>query len=140
MTKREFIETAMKFEGATEEFKAKGEEMLKGLDKRNTKPTKAQIANEGIKGEIAEVLAGKELTAKEIADAVGQTTNKVAALLRQMPVEKVAGEKAKDAPKYRIAEQSKCCSPYPMGQGVDKGQQLNGKSFDDNNKGFVTRL
>lgn len=104
MTKREFIEMAIGFEGATEEFKAKGLEMLKGLDKRNTKPTKAQIANEGIKDEIAEVLAGKELTAKEIADAVGQTTNKVAALLRQMPVEKVAGEKAKDAPKYRIAE------------------------------------
>lgn len=104
MTKREFIEMAMEFEGATEEFKAKGAEMLKGLEKRNTKPTKAQIANEGIKDEIAEVLEGKAMTAKEIADAIGQSTNKVASLLRQMPVEKVAGEKAKDAPKYRIAE------------------------------------
>lgn len=104
MTKREFIEMAIEFEGATEEFKAKGLEMLKGLEKRNTKPTKAQIANEGIKDEIAEVLEGKEMTAKEIAEAIGQSTNKVASLLRQMPVEKVAGEKAKDAPKYRMAE------------------------------------
>ena len=104
MTKREFIEMAIEFEGATEEFKAKGLEMLKGLEKRNTKPTKAQIANEGIKDEIAEVLEGKAMTAKEIADAIGQSTNKVASLLRQMPVEKIAGEKAKDAPKYRIAE------------------------------------
>lgn len=104
MTKREFIEMAIEFEGATEEFKAKGLEMLKGLEKHNTKPTKAQIANEGIKDEIAEVLEGKAMTAKEIAEAIGQTTNKVASLLRQMPVEKIAGEKAKDAPKYRIAE------------------------------------
>lgn len=104
MTKREFIEMAIEFEGATEEFKAKGLEMLKGLEKHNTKPTKTQIANEGIKDEIAEVLEGKAMTAKEIADAIGQSTNKVAALLKQIEgVVKTEG-KGKNPATYTFAE------------------------------------
>lgn len=85
MTKREFIEMAMKFDGATDEFKEKGAEMLASLDKKSTKPTKNQLANEGIKAEIEAFIKdnpGKRIG--EIAEGVGQTPNKVNALVRQL--------------------------------------------------------
>ena len=85
MTKREFIEMAMELEGATEEMKAKGKEMLEALAKKSTKPTKAQVENEGIKAEIEAYIKenpGKRIG--EIAVGVGQTPNKVNALVRQL--------------------------------------------------------
>ena len=85
MTKREFIEMAMSLEGATDEMKEKGAEMLKALDKKSTKPTKTQVANEGIKAEIeAYIKANPGKRVGEIAEAVGQTASKVNALVKQL--------------------------------------------------------
>lgn len=104
MTKREFLVAVKELEGCTDEMKAVADKMIAGLDKKSSKPTKAQLENEAIKDKIAEYLDDEPKTAREIAEAVGITTNKAAALLRQMAeVEKVPGEKTKDAPKYKRA-------------------------------------
>ena len=104
MTKREVLTKAVAMDGFTEEEKEVLKKMIAGLDKKSSKPTKAQIANEGIKAQIIEVLGEEPKTAREIADAIGETTNKVAALLRQIDgVEKIPGAKTKDAPKYKKA-------------------------------------
>lgn len=68
----------------TERKNAKGA----GADR---KPTKAQIANEGIKAQIAEVLreAGKPMSVSEITKQIGvESTNKTTALVSQMLVER----------------------------------------------------
>lgn len=102
MTKREFLVAVKELEGCTDEMKAVADKMIAGLDKKSSKPTKAQIANEEVKAKILEVLGEESKTAREIAEAIGETTNKVAALLRQIDgVEKIPGEKSKDAPKYK---------------------------------------
>lgn len=104
MTKREFLVAVKELEGCTDEMKAVADKMIAGLDKKSSKPTKAQLANEGVKTQILEVLGDEPKTAREIAEAIGETTNKVAALLRQIDgVEKIPGEKSKDAPKYKKA-------------------------------------
>lgn len=105
MTKREFLVAVKELEGCTDEMKAVADKMIAGLDKKSSKPTKTQIANDAIKAKILEVLGEEPKTAREIAEAIDETTNKVAALLRQIDgVEKIYGEKSKDAPKYRKAE------------------------------------
>lgn len=105
MTKREVFTKAMEMftEGSEErEVMAKA---IAQLDKKSSKPTKAQIENEGYKAQIAEYLGTEPQTARQIAEGVGLSTNKVAALLRAMDgIEKIPGEKSKDAPKYRKAE------------------------------------
>ena len=105
MTRREVFTKAMEMFGeGSEEL----EVMAKAIaqhDKKSSKPTKAQIENEGYKAQIAEYLGEEPQTARQIAEGVGLTTNKVAALLRAMDgIEKIPGEKSKDAPKYRKAE------------------------------------
>ena len=81
--------------------KASYEKRNASKSKGERKPTKKQIENEGIKAEIAEVLGDEPKTARQIADEVGYTVNKVAALLKQIEgVEKIPGEKTKDAPRY----------------------------------------
>ena len=105
MTKREAFTKAMEMfpEGSEErEIMTKA---IAQLDKKSSKLTKAQIENEGYKGQIAEYLDTEPQTARQIAEGVGLSTNKVAALLRAMDgIEKIPGEKSKDAPKYRKAE------------------------------------
>ena len=105
ITKREVITKAIATEGIfTEEEIAVFEKMIEQLDKKSSKPTKAQKENEEIKAQIIEFVDETPKTAKEIADGVGISTNKAAALLRQIEgIEKVPGEKAKDAPKYKRA-------------------------------------
>lgn len=105
ITKREVITKAIATEGIfTEEEIAVFKKMIEQLDKKSSKPTKAQKENEEIKAQIAEFVDDTPRTAKEIADGVGISTNKAAALLRQIEgIEKVPGEKAKDAPKYKRA-------------------------------------
>ena len=105
MTKREVLTKAVGMDGFTVEEKEVLTKMIAGLDKRSSKPTKAQVANEAVKAEIREVLSAEPKTAKEIAEAVGESTNKVAALLKQIEgVEKVKGEKSKDSARYKIAD------------------------------------
>ena len=87
MTKREFLETVMGL-GHPEvaEFAAKElEKMDRALEKRRSKPTKAQIANAPIIQQIvSEILEGKELkTASEIAKILDISVQKASAVLRQ---------------------------------------------------------
>ena len=104
MTKREFYVAVKELEGCTPEMKEVADKCLAQLDKKSSKPTKAQIENEGYKAQIAEYLGDEPQTAKEIAEGVGLSTNKVAALLRAMDgIEKIPGAKSKDAPKYKRA-------------------------------------
>lgn len=105
ITKREVITKAIATEGIfTEEEIAVFKKMIEQLDKKSSKPTKAQKENEEIKAQIAEFVDETPKTAKEIADGVGISTNKAAALLRQIEgIEKVPGEKSKDAPRYKRA-------------------------------------
>jgi hypothetical protein len=105
MTKREFYVAVKELEGCTDEMREVADKCLAQLDKKSSKPTKAQLENEGYKAQIVEYLGTEPQTAREIAEGVGLSTNKVAALLRAIEgIEKIPGEKSKDAPKYRKAE------------------------------------
>lgn len=107
ITKREVITKAIATEGIfTDEEIAVFEKMIEQLDKKSSKPTKAQKENEVFKAQIAEFMVGKEpMTASAIASNVGLSTNKVASLLRAMEnVEKIPGKKSKDSPTYRLGE------------------------------------
>lgn len=105
MTKREFLNKVMELDGCSDEMRAVAENMIAQLDKKSSKPTKAQLENEDIKAQIAEYLGTEPQTAREIAEGVGISTNKAAALLRAMDgIEKIPGAKKKDAPRYRKAE------------------------------------
>jgi hypothetical protein len=105
MTKRDVFTKAMEMFAEGSEEREVMEKAIAQLDKRSSKPTKAQLENEKIKAEIAEYLGTEPQTAREIAEGVGISTNKAAALLRAMDgIEKIPGAKSKDAPKYRKAE------------------------------------
>lgn len=105
MTKRDVLVKAVALDVFTDEEKGVLQKMIDGLDKRSSKPTKAQKENVGVKNDILAVLAdGKARTAKEVGEEVGATTAKVSALLRACvldgKVEKIPGAKSKDAPTY----------------------------------------
>lgn len=106
ITRKEVITKAMGFEGWSDEEIEVWEKMLKSLDRKSSgKPTKAQIENIQVKNDILALIVGDEpKTAREIAEALGHTTNKVAGLLTKIVADgkavKVKGEKSKDAPKY----------------------------------------
>lgn len=104
MTKREMLTKVMELEGCTDEMREVATKMIEALDKKSSKPTKAQIENEGIKTEILAVLSTEPKTARQIADEVGYTVNKVAALIKQIEgVVKTEG-KGKNPATYAIAE------------------------------------
>lgn len=102
MTKRDFLKSVMELDGCTKEMKEVAEKMMAQLDAKSSKPTKAQLENKAIKVEIINFLTGKEpMTASAIAKELGYSTNKIASLLRATDgIEKIPGEKSKDAPKY----------------------------------------
>lgn len=105
MTKREVFTKAMEMFAENSEEREVMAKAIAQLDKKSSKPTKAQLENEKIKAQIAEYLGDEPQTAREIAEGVGITVNKAAALLRAIEgVEKIPGEKSKDAPKYRKAQ------------------------------------
>ena len=72
----------------TEEVVAMAQSELVKMDERNEKrknsPSKTAIANEPIKAQIVEVLTTEPLTASDVANAVGISTQKASALLRQI--------------------------------------------------------
>lgn len=85
MTRREVFTKAMElFEDGSEEREVMAKAIAQ-LDKKSSKPTKAQLENETIKGEIKDYIAenpGKRIG--EIAEALGYTPNKVNALVSQL--------------------------------------------------------
>lgn len=106
MTKREVLTKAIATDGVfTDEEKAVFQKMIDGLDRKSSKPTKAQIENLGIKNDILAILAdGHARTAKAVAEEIGISTAKASALLRAIVLdgkgEKIPGAKSKDAPTY----------------------------------------
>ena len=67
MTKRDVLTKAVALDVFTDEEKAVFQKMIEQLDKKSSKPTKAQLENEVIKGDILEIVAdGHARTAKEI--------------------------------------------------------------------------
>lgn len=87
MTKREFLEFVMGLEYVeVAEFAAKElEKMDRALEKRRSKPTKAQLANAPIIQQIvSEILDEKEYTtASEVAEVLEISVQKASAVLRQ---------------------------------------------------------
>ena len=105
VTKKDVLTKVLGWNELSEDEVAVVQGMIAGLDKRSAKPTKAQVANEGVKAKIAEVLTTEPQTAKAIADAAGiESTNKVASLLRQMEGVIVTEGKGKNPKTYSIAE------------------------------------
>lgn len=106
MTKRDVLTKVVSLVDVfTDDEREVAQKMIDQLDKKSSKPTKAQLENVKIKNDILAVLAdGRARTAREVADEVGYSTAKVSALLRQIVLDgkvvKVAAEKTKDAPKY----------------------------------------
>jgi len=89
MTKREAFEQIRKKVADDEILVAFIDHEVELLDKKNSrksgKPTKAQVANEGVKAEILEYLAENGAArVSDIAAAIGQSPNKVNALIKQM--------------------------------------------------------
>ncbi len=90
MTKATITEriNAIAFDTLTEEdFAFLKERALKSVRKASgeRKPTKAQKENEGIKGDLLEVLADSEgMTATDAGKAVGISQHKASALLTQL--------------------------------------------------------
>ena len=87
MTRREMFEAIVNG-NVTEEVVAMAQNELVKMDERNEKrknaPSKTAIANEPIKAQIVEILTHEPLTASEVANAVGISTQKASALLRQI--------------------------------------------------------
>lgn len=110
MTKRDVLTKVVALEDVfTAEEREVAQKMIDGLDRKSSKPTKAQKENLVIKNEILAYLAdGRKRTASQIADEVGYSTAKISALLRQIVADgkakKVPGEKSKDAPSYVAIE------------------------------------
>ena len=105
VTKKEVLTKVVNGEALTEVDIEVVQGMIASLEKKSSKPTKTQIANEGVKAQIAEVLTTEPQTAKAIADAAGiESTNKVASLLRQMEGVIVTEGKGKNPKTYSIAE------------------------------------
>lgn len=74
----------------TDEVREKLEALKTQLAKRNSgerKPTKTQRENEGIKGDILEVLGGEGRQCKDIAEEIGISGQKCSALLSQLIAE-----------------------------------------------------
>lgn len=89
MTNREFLNAVINAE-ISDELTAQAQDMLAKLDARNAKrsatPSKTAIANEPIKAKIVELLsdATELMTAPQVGEAIGVSTQKASALLRQM--------------------------------------------------------
>lgn len=85
MTNREFYTAILSNENLSAELRSFASEAILKLDKRNatrsSKPSKAQLANEPIKGSILAFLDGRtSALASEIGEACGITTAKASSL------------------------------------------------------------
>lgn len=93
MTNREFYNAVIALESAPADVKAHAENEIAKLDARNAKrastPSKTQVANEPLVQAVREYLekATEPMCSAEIAEALEMTSNKVAALLKNIEVE-----------------------------------------------------
>ena len=93
MTNREFFNAVMAIENVSADVKAHAENEIAKLDARNAKrastPSKTQVANEPLVKAVREYLekATEPMCSAEIAEALEMTSNKVAALLKNIEVE-----------------------------------------------------
>lgn len=93
MTNREFLNSVIALENAPADVKAHAQTELEKLDARNAKrasqPSKTQVANEPLVKAVREYLekATEPMCSAEIAEALEMTSNKVAALLKNIEVE-----------------------------------------------------
>ena len=102
ITKKSVLTKVVEGVALSEDEIAVVKKMIEGLAKKSSK---AQVANEAVKAEIAKVLTAEPKTAKAIAEAAGiESTNKVASLLRQMEGVIVTEGKGKNPKQYAIAE------------------------------------
>ena len=83
MTKMELLNAIVTGAEVTEEMQAKAKEWAETLAKRSSKPTKAQVANDALKGEMLVFLANAH-TATEVAENFGISNQKASALLTSM--------------------------------------------------------
>ena len=87
MTRREMFEAIVNG-NITDEVVNMALHEIEKMDERNArrknKPTKNALANEPIKAQILEVLTDTPMVASAVAEAVGITTQKASALLRQI--------------------------------------------------------
>lgn len=85
ITKKEVLTKAVGLEVFSEEEREVLQKMIKSLENKSSKPTRAQKENEGIKAEIlAFIKENPGLRIGEIASATGYTPNKVNALVGQL--------------------------------------------------------
>lgn len=92
--------------------------IISSFDRKSSssKLSKKVIGNLSVKNDILALIAdGRARTAKEIADALDISVNRAAPLVTTMvkdsKVEKIKGEKSKDAPKYVASEDA---TPYEI--------------------------
>ena len=87
MTNREFFNAVVNA-NISEEITTHAKEQIEKLDtrnaKRSSKPSKAQLENESIKDKILATLENKAMFAAEIANELDISTNKAAALCKQL--------------------------------------------------------
>ena len=107
MTNREFL-TAVSTNAITEEVIAHATEAIAKLDaaneKRKNKPSKTAEANAPILEAITGVLTTEPAMASDIATAVGISTQKASALLRQLVASGVAVQSEVKAPKRGVVK------------------------------------
>ena len=103
MTAREFLNSVISA-NISEELTAYAKDAIVKLDERNakraSKPSKTAVANEPIKVQILDYLADKgATTSTEVGGAIGITTQKASALLRQMTENGVLASEEVKVPK-----------------------------------------
>ena len=87
MTNREFLNTVIET-ATSEEVKDHAKAMLAQMDARNAKrastPSKTAVANAPLKQSIIKLISENNMTAPEVGVALGVSTQKASALLRQL--------------------------------------------------------
>ena len=121
MTEREFLNLVING-NINEDVKAYATEGIAKLDAKNEKrkntPTKEQLANEGLKSNILELLANSPMVASEVGASLGVSTQKASALCTLLVKEgkvAVADLKVKNkgtVKQYSLVEGESSPSPF----------------------------
>lgn len=108
VTKKEVITKALTLDVWSEEEREIFQNMITALEKKSSKPTKTQIANETIKTDILTLLAdGRARTATEVGIALDISCQKASALIKPLvdggTVIRIEG-KGKNPNKFAVAD------------------------------------